>query len=111
MMRVYVPADFAELARIHAEGTVPTRGAVAAEDSTEDAEYAALMEAAARSAERVAGSADPRRVVLAVDVTTPGVTAPLRDLASIHVDLDPGADPDDDLAWHATQELRFLLGE
>lgn len=110
-MRVYVPASFAELARFHADGVVPTTDAVLAEDTSEEAEYDALMEAAVLSAERAAATDDPRRVVIAVDVTTPGVNAPLADVASVHVDPAPGADPDDDLAWYARQEIAILLGK
>ena len=110
MIRVYVPASFAELARFHAAGVVPTTEAVLAEDASEEAEYDALMDAAALSAQRAAATGDARRVVIAVDVTTPGVGAPIADVASVHVDPAPGADPDDDLAWYARQEIPDLLG-
>lgn len=109
MIRVYVPATFEELARFHADDAVPTTGAVLAEDTTEEAEYDALMEAAVLSAERAAATSDPRRVVIAVDVTTPGLTAAVADVASVHVDPAPGAEPDDDLAWYARQEIPHLL--
>lgn len=109
MIRLYVPASFEELARFHADGGVPTGEAVGAVDTTEEAEYDALMEAAALSAERAARTGDPRRVVIAVDVTTPGLTAPIADVASVHVDPVPGAEPDDDLAWYARQEIDQLL--
>lgn len=111
MIRVYVPSTFAELAELHAAGSVPTGDGVRAGDTSEEAEYDALLDAAVASAERASATADPRRVVLAVDVATPGVSAPWRDVASVHVDLEPGAEPDDDLAWHATQEVPFLLGD
>ena len=33
-----------------------------------------------------------------------------RDVVALHVDSDDDADPDDDLAWWATQEIGDLLG-
>ena len=54
-VRAYVPATFDLLARFHAEGEVPTAGAVVAVDESEDAEYAALVEAAEVSAEMSGG--------------------------------------------------------
>ncbi|MBZ5735067.1 hypothetical protein K8Z61_11210 [Nocardioides sp. TRM66260-LWL] len=110
MTRAYVPATYAELARFHAAGEVPTTEAVTASDTSEEAEYDALLDAAVASAERAAGSDDPRRVVLAVDVPTVGLAAPWRHVASVHVDVEPGAEADDDLAWYATQEVGDLLG-
>lgn len=109
MTRVYVPASFAALAAFRASGRVPTEDAVTAPDSSEEAEYAALMTAADASAELAAATPDPRRVVVAVDVATPGLVASFADVASVHVDLEPPSDPDDDLAWFATQEVDALL--
>jgi hypothetical protein len=34
----------------------------------------------------------------------------MRDVAAVHVDTEDGAEPDDDLAWFATQEIPHLLG-
>ena len=36
-------------------------------------------------------------------------SVPVRLVASVHVDTDDDADPDDDLAWYATQEIPDLL--
>ena len=81
-------------------------GAVVAVDESEDAEYAALVEAAEVSAEMSGGG---RRVVVVAEVPHEGAVAPLRDVASVHVDTQDGADPDDELAGFATQEIPHLL--
>ena len=67
---------------------------------------AALVEAAEVSAEMSGGG---RRVVVVAEVPHEGAVAPLRDVASVHVDTQDGADPDDELAWFATQEIPHLL--
>lgn len=105
-VRAYVPATLDLLARFHAEGEVPTAGAVVATEESEDAEYAALVAAAQASAEMSSGG---RRVVVVAVVPHEGAVAPLLDVASVHVDTEDGADPDDDLAWFATQEISQLL--
>ena len=106
-VRAYVPATFDLLARFHAEGEVPTAGAVIATDDSEDAEYAALVEAAEVSSGMSGGG---RRVVVVAEVPHEGAVAPLADVASVHVDTHDGADADEDLAWFATQEIPHLLG-
>ena len=70
------------------------------------AETAALVEAAEVSAEMSGGG---RRVVVVAEVPHEGAVAPMRDVASVHVDTEDGADPDDELAWFATQEIPHLL--
>lgn len=105
-VRVYVPATLDLLARFHAAGEVPTAGAVVAADESEDAEYAALCEAADASA----ALGGRRRVVVVCEVPHEGAVAPMRDVASVHVDVEDDADPDEDLAWFATQEVPHLLG-
>lgn len=106
-VRAYVPATFDLLARFHAEGEVPTAGAVIAVDDSEEAEYAALVEAAEVSSGMSGGG---RRVVVVVEVVHEGAVAPLADVASVHVDTRDDPDPDEDLAWFATQEIEQLLG-
>lgn len=106
-VRAYVPATFDLLARFHEDGEVPTAGAVEAAEESEDAEYAALVEAAGVSHEMGGGG---RRVVVVALVPHIGAVAPMRDVAAVHVDTEDGADPDDDLAWFATQEIPHLLG-
>lgn len=106
-VRAYVPATFDLLGRFHEDGEVPTAGAVEAVDESEEAEYAALLEAATVSHEMGAGA---RRVVVVALVPHIGAVAPMRDVAAVHVDTEDGADPDDDLAWFATQEIPHLLG-
>jgi hypothetical protein len=134
--RVYVPVTSTSLAALVAEGRLagPLRAhAVTAalrdgwpEADEESWEYAALMAAAADSAAARGSNDAPRRYVLAVDVPAvtpaPGEDPTLVDVAadvvwknvaSAHVDTadwgPAGPDEDDDLAWFATQEIRFLL--
>jgi hypothetical protein len=84
---------------------------VVAEDDAEETEYAALMTAADASAELLAGLPDGRRRRVVVVVETPSADAPVtwRDVVAVHVDDRDDADPDDDLAWWATQEIGDLL--
>ncbi len=126
-VRAFVPTDPAGLAILVAGGRLPAPLAAHAatealraawpEADQEQAEYAALMAAAAAS--RTEPGA--RRHVLAVDTprVSPGeeddptsvtlsVDLSLSDVAAAHVDLVEGADGDDDLAWFATQEISHL---
>lgn len=107
-MRVYLPLTLPLLAEFEAVGSVP-EGVVkfVAEDETEEAEYAALTTAAAASAELSDGAG--RRVVLAADVPDLAGAVPHQTWAAVHVDIEDDADPDDDLAWYATQEIPELL--
>lgn len=107
-MRIYLPltlpllASYAEAGEVrdHAEPFV-------ADGEDEESEYAALMAAADASAELQPPGA--RRVVLVADVDTEGEPVPWRRVLAVHADL-AQHDPDDDLAWFATQEIPDLLG-
>ena len=105
-MRVYQPSTLTELAAAHAAGSMrPDDDAVVSESEAEEDEYAALMTAADISTERLAGLADGlrRRVVVVLEA---GAT----EILAVHADTADDADPDDDLAWWATQEIDSLLG-
>lgn len=108
MTRVYVPATLERLAAYHRDGAVPeaTERLVAQEES-EEAEYAALTEAADVAADLLGGPG--RRVVLVAEVDDPDAPVPLVDVVAVHVDIDEEPDPDDDLGWFATQEIPQLL--
>jgi len=111
-MRVYVPTTLAGLARLRDEGALPASSEryVADGDSEED-EYAALMAAALDAAALLGGAG--RRVVVVAEVADPDGDVLLRDVAALHADPEDrpaGADPEDDLAWYATQEIDALLG-
>jgi hypothetical protein len=114
-MRLYVPATIELLASWHGAGEVPAEdpgvlGAFEAPDDSEEGEYAALMSAADASTDLLAGPG--RRLVLVVDVTTSALPAPAGSWRAVHADLvdrAPGADPDEDLGWFATQEIPDLL--
>lgn len=112
-MRVYLPTTLDVLAEQHAAGSVlVTEDVVIAEDETEEAEYAALMTAADASVELLAGAG--RRVVVVAELAaapTPGSGVPWREVVAVHADPESrpaGADPDEDLAWFATQEVDQL---
>jgi hypothetical protein len=104
-MRVYQPSTLTELAAAHAAGSIrPDGDAVVSEGEAEEDEYAALMTAADLSAERLAGLPDGlrRRVVVVLEA---GGT----EILAVHADPADDADPDDDLAWYASQEVDSLL--
>lgn len=113
-MRAYLPTTLALLAEQHAAGHVVVGdGVVLAEDDGEEAEYAALMTAADASAALLDGAG--RRVVVVAEVDrepAPGDTLPMRLVVAVHADTEDrpaDADPDEDLAWFATQEIPFLV--
>ena len=107
-VRVYVPGTIADLAAWSASGEVPAEAErFVAPDDTEDGEYAALVEAAAASAGLLRGPG--RRVVLVAEVADPDAEVPMTEVVAVHVDSREDPDPDDDLAWFATQELPQLL--
>ena len=110
MTRLYLPTTLALLRAAWATGALPSADAVVAESDDELAEYAALMTAADASAELLDGPG--RRVVVVAEVTDPAHPVPLKRVVSVHADpadRPAGADPDDDLAWYATQEVPDLL--
>jgi hypothetical protein len=110
-MRIYVPTTLAGLARLRDDGSLPgSAERYVADGDSEEQEYAALMAAAAESAEQLAAAG--RRVVVVADVADPDGEVPLRDVVAVHADptdRPAGADPDEDLAWYATQEIDALL--
>jgi len=111
-VRVYLPLTLATLAEADEAGEVPASvGKIVAEDESEEAEYAALMTAADASAELQAElqAGSGRRVVLAADVVELAGAVPKNRWAAVHVDTEDDADPDDDLAWYAIQEISELL--
>lgn len=111
MSRRYVPST---LPRLAAEWDTPgpdVADAVLATDDGDETEYAALMTAADASAELLTGLPDGqrRRVVVVVEGTSADGPATWREVVAVHVDDRDDADPDDDLAWWATQEIGDLL--
>jgi hypothetical protein len=111
VIRRYLPTTLPRLAEAW-EGEGPqVVDAVVAEDEGEETEYAALMTAADVSAELVAGLPDGRRrrVVVVAETATEDGPVSWRQVVAVHVDSRDDADPDDDLAWWATQEIGDLL--
>jgi hypothetical protein len=107
-VRLYLPATLELLEQWHDAGSVPDADeAFEAPDDTEEGEYAALMSAADAST-ALAGRGG-RRVVLVLE----GGSAPypISRWAAVHADgadRAADADPDDDLAWFAVQEIADL---
>ncbi|MBC9734161.1 DUF6912 family protein [Nocardioides marmotae] len=113
-MRVYLPTTLRGLAELHASGELPAgTDRVLAPDDTEEGEYAALLGAADASAALLDGPG--RRVVVVAELADgadPDGPVPLRRVVAVHADTEDrpaGADPDEDLAWFATQEIEFLI--
>ena len=108
MTRVYVPATLADLAAWYAAGEVPADAdRLEAPGPDEESEYAALLGAADASAALLDGPG--RRVVVVAEPPLSDGAIPMRDVVAVHVDSDDDHDPDDDLAWYATQEIPDLL--
>jgi hypothetical protein len=110
-MRCYVPATV-DLLRVLADGgRLPDdveRIEAAAED--EESEYDALMAAAVAAAALLDGPG--RRVVVVVEADSVAAPISLDDVVAVHCDVEDrsaDADPDDDLAWFATQEIPGLV--
>ncbi len=112
-MRVYLPTTLEGLGRLRDDGSLPASAErYVADGDSEEQEYAALMAAAAESAELLDGAG--RRVVVVADLADPDDVVPLRDVVALHADpadRPAGADPDDDLAWYATQEIDAILAD
>ncbi|WP_426241504.1 DUF6912 family protein [Nocardioides sp. LHG3406-4] len=105
--RVYVAATVDLLGDWHSTGTVPASAdRVVAAGDDEESEYAALMTAADLSQQLLHGPG--RRCVLVAETSGEGDIA-WRDVVAVHVDTEDDADPDDDLAWFASQEIPLLL--
>ena len=114
-MRVYVPTTLAGLARLRDGGTLPASAErYVADGDDEQSEYAALVSAAVDAAALLDGPG--RRVVVVADLADsadPDGAVPLSDVVAVHADPEArpaDADPEDDLAWYATQEIDALLG-
>jgi hypothetical protein len=107
-VRVYVATTLADLAAYASFGSIPgSVGRLTPSDESEDAEYAALMEAAAASRELLAGPG--RRVVVVAEVTAADGPVPMDRVVAVHVDTNDDAEDEDDLAWYATQEIPDLI--
>ncbi|WP_110181968.1 DUF6912 family protein [Nocardioides solisilvae] len=120
--RLYLPTTVAGLRTLVDEGGLPPSavspdGPVRAEADDEESEYAALMTAADLSAALCVARGLPavRRVVVVVEPATtgaPGASFGRAEVAAVHLDTEDraaDADPDDDLAWFAPEELEHLL--
>ncbi len=111
MTRVYRPLTLAGLRDLVATGTLSADpDTIVAEGDDEAAEYAALMTAADASAALLTGPG--RRVVVVAEVDDPDREVAFADVVAVHADVRDrpvGADPDEDLAWFATQEIDDLL--
>ena len=113
MTRLYRPTTLAGLVDLVAAGAMPAGpDGVVADGDDEAAEYAALMTAADASAALLSGPG--RRVVVVAEVVDSDAAVLLDQVVAVHADTADrplGADPDDDLAWFASQEIEALLGD
>ncbi|MBA3782099.1 MAG: hypothetical protein H0X12_09650 [Nocardioides sp.] len=115
--RSYLAATLDLLGAWHTAGAVPASAErVVPDGDDEQSEYDALMTAADLSAALLDGPG--RRCVLVAQTSdqTSGQASDdgdgeiaWRDVVAVHVDTDDDADPDDDLAWFAAQEIPHLL--
>ena len=106
--RIYVPTTLAGLAGYVDHGYVPESAErYAAPGDDEESEYAAL-EAAAEAAESLL-TGPGRRVVLVAEVTFVDGPVAMEQVVAVHADTDDEHDPDDELAWFATQEIQYLI--
>ena len=111
--RCYVPATLARLRGYVEQGALPADvDRFVPESDEEEDEYAALMSAADAAAELLGGAG--RRVVVVAEVDDPDQPIPMSQVVAVHSDVadrPAGADPDEDLAWFATQEIDALLAD
>jgi hypothetical protein len=113
-VRLYLPTTLLDLAAAFAAGSLAASpDAVVSDGDSEEQEYAALMTAADLSASRLGGLANGlrRRVVVVAEAASDQVPIPLADVVAVHADASDDADPEDDLAWYATQEIEGLLAD
>jgi hypothetical protein len=106
--RVYVPTTLGELAAYVDHGYIPDsaeRFVPPGED--EESEYAALEAAAEASEALLRGPG--RRVVVVADVNDVDGPVAMELVVAVHADTDDEHEPDDDLAWFATQEIQYLI--
>ena len=111
MTRVYLATTTDGLAGLAATGTLPSGAErVVADDDDEQSEYDALMTAAVTAAGL--GGPGRRRVVVVAELAGADDEVGIADVVAVHCDTDDrpaDADPDDDLAWFATQEIPHLI--
>jgi hypothetical protein len=106
--RIYLPTTLVALAEHVDHGYVPESvERFVAPGDDEESEYAALL-AASEAAEALLDGPG-RRVVVVADVTDVDGPVAMELVEAVHVDTDDEHDPDDDLAWFATQEIQYLI--
>ena len=109
MTRIYVPTTLAALAKYVDAGYVSESvERFVSPGDDEESEYAALSAAAEASEALLRGPG--RRVVVVAEVTYEDGPVAMEQVVAVHADTDDEHDPDDDLAWFATQEIHYLLG-
>ncbi|MDQ4051710.1 MAG: hypothetical protein M3237_03290 [Actinomycetota bacterium] len=110
MSRIYLPTTLVALAEHVDHGYVPESvERFVAPGDDEESEYAALV-AAAEAAEALLDGRG-RRVVVVADVDDVDGPVAMELVVAVHADTDDAHDADDDLAWFATQEIRYLISE
>ncbi len=109
--RCYVPATLERLRGYVEHGALPADvDRFVPESDQEEDEYAALMSAADAAAQLLGGPG--RRVVVVAEADHADLPIPMSQVVAVHCDVadrPADADPDEDLAWFATQEIPDLL--
>jgi hypothetical protein len=114
MTRVYMPTTLDVLREQYQTGEFVDLEQIWAKGPDEEDEYLALMHAADASLELLDGPG--RRIVIVAELVAPrvNVPTPLRDVVAYYADpveRPVDADPDEDLAWYATQEIDAILSD
>jgi hypothetical protein len=112
-VRYYVPTTLDRLRTYVEHGRLPDDvDRFQSEGDDEESEYAALMGAADAAAALLDGPG--RRVVVVAEVEVPGAELAMSEVVAVHCDVADrpvDADPDEDLAWFATQEIEALVAD
>ncbi len=112
-MRYYVPTTLDRLRTYVEHGRLPDDvDRFEPDGDDEESEYAALMEAADAAASLLDGPG--RRVVVVAEVDGAGTALAMSHVVALHCDVAARpveADPDEDLAWFATQEIDELVAD
>lgn len=112
-VRCYVPTTLDRLRTYVEAGWLPGEvDRFEPEGDDEESEYGALMAAADAAAALLDGPG--RRVVVVAEVAAPSSPIEMGDVVAVHCDVadrPADADPDEDLAWFATQEIDSLLAD
>lgn len=108
MTRIYLATTVGALAEHVDHGYLPeTVERFVPPGDDEESEYDALVAAGEASGELLSGPG--RRVVVVAEVNDVDGAVAMEQVVAVHADADDEHEPDDDLAWYATQEIPYLI--